>query len=289
MALGSDLPRLSGYPFEVRYSDGALLRATAMAGIAADAYIYFSALFSGCEPDVSIVVLDQRDWPSDGPSFGMPYFSSERGDRPGVLVMPVEAGAFWDSMAEELRDDPLGGYATLRTVYSNGSNGVDLQPFIDLVTLHELAHAFEVLGDLKLRTAWLGEIFANLALHTFVATRRPASLVSLETFSTVGAASESLSARMRSQGYSTLDEFEAHYPGSQEPISWVNYVWFQYRWQRLAAEMFYAEGDTALIRFWECFHSSKNPVDNVVTADSLVALLTNDVSQTLGRVVRDWR
>jgi hypothetical protein len=43
-----------------------------------------------------------------------------------------------------------------------------------------------VLGDLRLPTFWLSEIFVNLALHAFVATRLPASLPTLEVLSTVG-------------------------------------------------------------------------------------------------------
>lgn len=46
MVLGSGLAHLGGYPFEVRYSDGALVRARAAADVAADAYIYFTRLFS---------------------------------------------------------------------------------------------------------------------------------------------------------------------------------------------------------------------------------------------------
>ncbi len=63
MAVGSELPRLEGYPFEVRYSDGALARATAAADIAADAYVYFSRLFSAVEPDIAMIVADEADWP----------------------------------------------------------------------------------------------------------------------------------------------------------------------------------------------------------------------------------
>ena len=47
MALGSRLAHLGGYPFDVRYSDGSLVRACAAADVAADAYVYFSRLFSG--------------------------------------------------------------------------------------------------------------------------------------------------------------------------------------------------------------------------------------------------
>src|SRR5436190_2958074 len=30
----------------------------------------------------------------------------------------------------------------------------------------------------------------------------------------------------------------AHYTGGDQPMSPLNYVWYQYRWQRLAARMF---------------------------------------------------
>jgi hypothetical protein len=58
VAIGSELPRLGGYPFEVRYSEGALVRARAAADVAAHAYVYFSRLFSGVEPDIAVVVAD---------------------------------------------------------------------------------------------------------------------------------------------------------------------------------------------------------------------------------------
>src|SRR5665213_181524 len=56
MALGSGLARLGGYPFEVRYSDGSLVRARAAADVAADAYVYFSRLLSGVEPSLAVIV-----------------------------------------------------------------------------------------------------------------------------------------------------------------------------------------------------------------------------------------
>ena len=55
MGRGSDLACLAGYPFEVRYSDGALAlaRATAAAEVAAAANAYFSRLFSAAKPDIA--------------------------------------------------------------------------------------------------------------------------------------------------------------------------------------------------------------------------------------------
>jgi len=288
MAKGSRLANLRGYPFEVRYSDGALIRARAAAEIAADAYVYFRRLFSGVEPDIAVIVLDEADWESRQP-YGLPFFNDDEGQiRPGIVVMPASSGDFWIAMGRELHEASPSAYPRLLATYPDGAGGLDLQPFFDLVTIHELGHAFESLGDLRLPRFWLGEIFANLALHSFIATRRPTSLDTLAVLSTVGARSSRLDARMRSEGYSTLDELEDHYTGGDNPMSVLNYVWYQYRWQRLAATMFDADGEEGLVRFWNYFHSTDRLITNDLSAASLTARLEAEVSEILGRAVRDW-
>jgi hypothetical protein len=290
MAVGSGLRHLDGYPFEVRYSEGSRVRARAAADIAADAYVYFSRLFSAVEPDIALVVADQADWPDNGLPYGLPFFRDDPGEiRPGIVVMPAGRGEFWMAIAQDLRAASPRGYAKLRVTYPDGTGGVDLQPFFDLITIHELGHAFEALGDLRLPTFWLSEIFVNLALHAFVATRRPECLKTLEVLPSVGAGSRRLGSRMRAEGYSTLEDLQAHYAGSDEPMSALNYVWFQYRWQRLVARMFGADGEDGLVRFWDCFHATDRLSSGETTAASLAPLLSTEVSQILGRAVRDWR
>lgn len=198
-------------------------------------------------------------------------------------------GDLWTGIAQDLRAASPRGYARLLAAYPDGAGGVDLQPFFDLITIHELGHAFETLGDLRLPTFWLSEIFVNLALHAFVATRRPESLTTLEVLPAVGAASRRLAPRMRAEAYSTLDELEAHYTGGEDPMSPLNYVWFQYRWMRLAARMFDADGEDGLVRFWECFHATDRSGSGDATAASLAPFLRTEVSPVLGRAVRDWR
>jgi hypothetical protein len=289
MAAGSELPRLGGYPFEVRYSDGSLARARAAADVAADAYGYFSRRFGAVEPDLAIIVADEGDWSGTGP-YGLPFFNDDAGEiRPGVVVMPAGGGDFWIEMARDLRDASPSGYAKLLATYPDGTGGVDLQPFFDLITIHELGHAFEVLGDLRLPTFWLSEIFVNLAMYAFVATQLPASLPTLEVLATVGAGSRELAARMRAEGYSTLDELQVHYTGSEDSMSPLNYVWFQYRLLRLAAKLFEVDGEDGLVRFWDCFHSTDRVDVGLASAASLAPLLATEVSPTLGRAVRDWR
>lgn len=289
MAVGSELPQLRGYPFEVRYSNGALVRARAAADVAAGAYTYFSRLFAAVEPDIAIIVANEVDWSGKGP-YGLPFFRDDAGEiRPGIILMPAGGGDFWIEIAQDLRDTSVRGYAKLRAAYPDGAGGVDLQPFFDLITIHELGHAFEVLGDLRLPTFWLSEIFVNLAMHAFVATQLPASLPTLEVLPTVGAGSRKLAARMRAEGYSTLEELQAHYTGSNDSMNPLNYVWFQHRWLRLVAKMFEVDGEAGLVRFWDCFHAIDRVDVGVATAASLAPLLTTEVSPTLGRAVRAWR
>ncbi|MGD0068300.1 MAG: hypothetical protein ABSB76_33330 [Streptosporangiaceae bacterium] len=289
MAVGSGLSQLGGYPFEVRYSDGSLARARAAADVAADAYVYFSRLFAGVEPDIAVIVAGEADWPGNGP-YGLPFFRDDAAEiRPGIVVMPAGGGDFWKEIGQDIRDASPRGYARLLATYPDGTGGLDLQPFFDLITIHELGHAFEVLGDLRLPTFWLSEIFVNLAMHAFVAARRPASLPTLEVLPTVGAGSRKLAARMRAEGYSTLEELQDHYTGGDDSMDPLNYVWYQHRWLRLAARTFEADGEDGLVRLWDCFHSTDCVNAGEATAASLAPLLATEVSPSLGRAVRDWR
>jgi hypothetical protein len=128
----------------------------------------------------------------------------------------------------------LGGYTRLLAAYPDGAGGLDLQPFFDLVTIHELG-------------------------------------------------------RMRAEGYSTLEELEAHYTGGDQPMSPLNYVWYQYRWLRLAARMFGADGEDGLVRFWRYFRATDGMSSGEATAAALAPVLRTEVSETLGRAIQNWR
>jgi hypothetical protein len=79
VAVGSQLSQLAGYPFEVRYSDGSLVRARAAADVAANAYSYFSRLFSAAQPDIAVIVASEADWSGTGP-YGLPFFRDDAGE-----------------------------------------------------------------------------------------------------------------------------------------------------------------------------------------------------------------
>jgi hypothetical protein len=94
---------------------------------------------------------------------------------------------------------------------------------------------------------------------------------------------------MRSEGYTSLEDLESHYTGGDEPMDPLNYVWYQYRWQRLAAEMFDVDGADGLIRFWNYFHDGERLDRDDFSTASLAAVLGLEVSETLGRAILNWR
>ncbi len=288
MVTGAGLCHLGGFPFEVRHSSGKALRARSLAEITAEAYAYFSHLFGGVEPDIALIVANRVDWHSRQP-YGLPFFNNDDGQiRSGILMMPTESGAFWVGIVDDLRRASPLEFQRVVATYPDGSGGANLQPFFDLITLHELGHAFEVLGGLNLPTFWLGEIFANLAMHVFVATQRPGSLATLEVLPEVGAASRRLTDRMRAEGYTSLEDLERYYTGGDYPMDPLNYVWYQYRWQRIAAAMYQEDGEKSLVRFWNCFQSPDRVSDGTMTTKVLVQLLISEVSKTLGWAISNW-
>jgi hypothetical protein len=94
---------------------------------------------------------------------------------------------------------------------------------------------------------------------------------------------------MRAEGYSTLEDLELHYTGGENPMNPLNYVWYQYRWQRLAAKVFDADGQNALVRLWNCFHATDRFHASPVATSEVAALLSEEVSPTLGRAIKEWR
>jgi hypothetical protein len=53
--------------------------------------------------------------------------------------------------------------------------------------------------------------------------------------------------------------------------------------------MFDADGEEGILRFWNCFHAADPLGPGEVTTSSLARLLRTEVSQPLGRAIRNWQ
>jgi hypothetical protein len=111
----------------------------------------------------------------------------------------------------------------LDQVYGTGADR--LAPFADILVVHELAHAFHDGVPFVFPRSWLMELFANMALYSFVVAKEPDRSLDLETLPRVALENGLLNPVARDLRY-----FEAFYPYI-EPLT---YVWYQFRLTMMA-------------------------------------------------------
>jgi len=168
------------------------------------------------------------------------------------LRVATDDNAFWRLQGRVARfASPLSGFPRLRKTYADANGDLQLRRFFDLLAVHELAHAFEDRGGTAFPTLWLSEIYANLALHAFVAKRRPSELANLTTLPDVQSRIRVFTMMMRATGYTSLHDFAPHFLlGTEKPMNGPNYGWYQVRFHVLAREIFNEGGEGALLRLW---------------------------------------
>ncbi len=294
------LARLDGYPFDARYSEGGRDQAVRLAQLTKDAYDYFSVVFPDVHPQILATFLRPADWKRN---YGVPSY-----DPPDKrLRVATDDNPMWQSLGRIVRvASPFDAYPRLKKTYGDEHAHLHLRRFFDLFTVHELAHAFELQGGAVLPTLWLKELFANLALYTFVATKRPSELANLTTFPDALTRVGAFNVMIRLRGYTSLDDFDLHSPAgnAKAPMSNENAVWYQMRLVLLARDLFDHEGERALERPWtfglkradrvqrpEDYYKAHGTLDGwsaPMRAKDLETELGAEVSSSLARAVADW-
>jgi hypothetical protein len=294
------LARLEGYPFDARYSEGARDEAVRLADLTRDAYEYFAVEFPGVRPQLIATYLKPVDWPRN---YGVPsYYPPDK-----RLRVATDDSPLWQSFGRIVHvASPFGAYPRLKKTYSDEHGDLRLRRFFDLFAVHELAHAFELQGGAVLPTLWMKEVFANLAMYTFIATKHPSELANLTTFPDALTRVGAFNVMIRLRGYTSLDDFDAHSPAgnSRAPMSNENAVWYQMRLVLVAREMFEHDGARALERLWaygikqagrvqrpEDYYRRHGTLDGWsagVHAKDLEHDLRSEVSLSLARAVANW-
>jgi hypothetical protein len=245
-------------------------RAAAIAGIASSSWDYLAGLL-GHRPEVQVLVLSEADWAEKGrvPLFGLP-----NADEGTLVVAGTEAG-WWSDLAPMAGDDRQ---AELATTYGGPDGSLHFADFFDLVAVHEVAHLF-CEGMVAFPRMWLGELFANLALHAWVAQRAPDSLDTLTTLPRLATQGSGAEFEHRSR-----DAFERLYGSIDGP----NYVWYQFRLQVAAAELYDIIGHVAVQRLFDAFRihggtdRDSQAFDESIDDATLAARLSAAVDPTLG-------
>ena len=269
------LSKLQRQSFTVYYSDTHQKRAANIASLVEKAIDYNESILD-FRPSITLLVLNEKDWgiyTVDPLVYGMPHYNEKN----KFLIVAAEDNPFWKSFLPPLDKLPADLREQVKSAYSSGQGEFSMQPFFDLLALHELGHAFHFQAGLTMQRKWMGELFSNILLHTFIAEKVPDLLPALVIFPRMVVAGGT-------EGflYTSLKDLEEKYfeIGSKHPR---NYGWYQSRWHVAAAEIYDAGGPKVLQRLWAALKAKPEVLD-----DNALGNYLRTVDMTLANVMLQW-
>ncbi len=269
-----DLNRLEGFKTETYYSHGAKEIAETMARRCDNVSLFYKSLID-YEPTVILLVLSPTDWSKYTyfPVYGMPHYDDTK-----TLIVAAEDNDFWKSFIPPLDQLPSALAAQISSTYS-ANNSLTMRGFFDLLAIHELGHAFHIQGGLKMQRSWMGELFSNILLHTYIAEREPELLPALTIFPEMVVSSTNKSDLQ----FTSLQQLETNYKliGEQYPN---NYGWYQCRWHSAAATIYDEAGLVGFVNLWNLLKTQKDPLEDTEFA----ALLATKAHQSIADVLLKW-
>ncbi|MBE0539054.1 MAG: hypothetical protein IH620_05030 [Ignavibacterium sp.] len=271
----NDLETLGGYKTKVFLSAGNLDRAKIVAE-RMDRVLEFYNKLIAFEPDVTLLILNPTDWPKHTtfPVYGMPHYDDKR----NLLIIASENNEFWESFIPPV--DILSGTLAekIKSAYADADGNLTMQPFFDLLAIHEIGHAYQFQAGLNVQRLWMGELFCNILLHTYIAESEPDQLSALTVFPQMV-----ISAGKEEYKYTSLSDIEKRYEEIGEKYP-KNYGWYQSRWHFAAGKIYDEAGIDAFIKLWKVFSEQKEKLND----DKFAELLSGNVHQSIADVMLKW-
>lgn len=269
------LTKLENVQTSTYYSEGSEEYAKEMAKHCDQVKSFYGELIQ-FQPEVSLLVLSKEDWPkfTRFPVYGMPHYSDNK-----TLIVASEDNDFWKSFIPPLDQLPPDFAAKISKTYTDSDGNLTMRGFFNLLAIHELGHAYHIQGGLTMQRKWMGELFANIMLHTYIAENEPDLLPVLTVFPEMVVASTS----PESLEYTSLGELESNYEkiGQEFPL---NYGWYQCRWHKAAGEIYDAEKIQVFLNLWKELKQEKNVLNDA----DLAKMLTEKVGQSVADVLLKW-
>lgn len=270
-----DLNPLKGHHIVTYYSEGAYEQAESMASLCESVIAFYRSMID-FEPTVTLLVLSPTDWSTytHFPVYGMPHYPNKE-----TLVVASDDNDFWKSMLPPLDRLPVGLAQQISDTYVDRSGNLTMRGFFDLLAVHELGHAFHEQGNLTMQRKWIGELFCNMFLHTYIAEKNPELMPALTIFPQMVVTS----INKADLKYASLSEFEANYGliASQFP---QNYGWYQCRLHTAAGTIYDEAGIAAFQNLWNALKTNKDPLDDA----ALAKLLSKMVHESVANVQLNW-
>ena len=267
------LNELQDYSVKVYYSAGHEQRASSIAN-RVDKALNYQQQQLGFKPSVILLVLSISDWSNytSFPVYGMPHYNDDK-----TLIVAAEDNPFWKSFLPPLEQLPPALSEQIQTVYRRSDGNISMEAFFDLLALHELGHAFHFQGGLTMQRKWMGELFANILLHTYVAENEPEQLPALTLFPRMV-----ISGGTKEFTYTSLKDIEERYDeiGQWHP---KNYGWYQSRWHAAAGNIYDAGGKSICSKLWEALKNNKE----VLTDEELLRFL-GKIHTSISDMMKNW-
>lgn len=269
------LLHLPGHQAQVYHSKSASDKAKRMA-VQLDRVMQFYSGQTGFTPSVTLLVLSPADWNkySQGMVYGMPHYTNNK-----TLIVAAENNDFWKSFIPPLDKLPRDLANSISKTYADPVNGISMEPFFDLLAIHELGHAYHTQCGLLMQRNWMGELFVNIFLHSYIAEKEPTLLPALTLFPTM-VVTMTDTATLK---YTSLQDLEKYYNqiAQQSP---QNYGWYQCRWHREAGFIHDIAGLPVLSRLWSALKTQQQVVDD----EALIKMLSEKIHPRVAAVMQDW-
>lgn len=270
-----DLKPLKGHQTQVYYSSGSEAKANRMAN-QLDRVINFYKENIQFTPSVTLLILSPKDWNNYAGSmvYGMPHYTNDK-----TLIVAAENNDFWRSFIPPLDQMPKELAQLIKETYADKNGNLTMEPFFDLLAIHELGHAYHIQDSLVMQRNWMGELFVNIFLHTYIAENEPDLLPALTIFPKMVVSSTD-KATLK---YTTLSDLDMYYSEIAQKYP-RNYGWYQCRWHKAAANI-YDEGKVLIFKkLWITLKTQRTKLDDA----SFATLLSQQVHQSVADVLLKW-
>lgn len=269
------LEQLTGYSQTYYFSPGCKERADKIAAFIENAVSYFRKEIA-FTPKTTLFILAPQHWEQYArfPVYGMPHNLDYY-----RLAVASEDNPFWKSFLPSLEQLPPALVERIQNAYRQTDGSYSMQPFFDLLALHEMGHSYHAQAELKMHRKWLSELFVNIMLHSFVAEKQPELLPALETFPemVIGAGSSEYR-------YTSLVDFENNYDDAGKGMTSKNYGWYQSNFHHAAKQIYNAGGSRVVKELWIALKEHQQEMKD----NELVDMLRKEVHPSVADVYLKW-
>lgn len=268
---------LEGYTQTIYHSPGNDERARNIAKSMETAGNFFQEAI-GFTPNIELYILAPKHWKAIAAIPFKEVYGFPHNIDMVRLAIATEDNDFWRSFLPTMDGLPPNIAIDVKKTYGKSDGSLSMMPFFDLLAIHEMGHSYTSQAGLKMQRHWMGELFVNIMLHTYVAEKQPHLLSVLEILPNISIAGGSAEYEHKS-----LEDFEKLYPTMG--ISPKNYGWYQFKLHAAAKDIYNEGGKEVLSNLWKSLKAHQEPMND----DEFMLMLQKEVHPSVADVFLSWK